>query len=68
MKTDYENVHKIDEYIDQRLETKEDNMYTLLRDDLRVVDLNSRESTLTEDEVNRDLRKYVDFLKKKGRI
>ena len=58
----------IDEYIDQRLETKEDNMYTLLGDNLRVVDLNSRENTLTEDEVNRDLRKYVDFLKKKGRI
>ena len=68
MEIDYENVRKIDEYIEPRLETKEDNMYTLLGDDLRVVDLNSRESTLTEDEVNRDLRKYVDFLKKKGRI
>ena len=58
----------IDEYIDQRLATKEDNMLQFLRDDFRIVDLNSREIALTEDEVNRDMKKYIDFLRKKGRI
>ena len=58
----------IDEYIDQRLATKEENMLQFLRDDFRIVDLNSREIALTEDEVNRDMKKYIDFLRKKGTI
>ena len=33
-----------------------------------TIDLNSREIALTEDEVNRDMKKYIDFLRKKGRI
>ena len=43
-------------------------MLQFLRDDFRIVDLNSREIALTEDEVNRDMKKYIDFLRKKGRI
>lgn len=61
----YISENTYDEKIDKKLERKIDNMYDLLNEDLRVIDLDVSEQHISKEETDENFKEFVEYLKSK---